>query len=66
MKVERLGLEKGFKPIEVLLTVETKEELEALREMCGYNITIPQMVRTGSLEVTTFLNELLNKLNKNQ
>ena len=37
-----------FKPISVTITIETEEELEALKEMALLNITIPEVVANRS------------------
>lgn len=43
MKVETTDT-KQFKPFELVITIESKEELKALLEMCIYNESIPDMV----------------------
>jgi hypothetical protein len=43
MKVETTYT-KQFKPFELVITIESKEELNALLEMCIYNESIPDMV----------------------
>ena len=62
MKVERLKKEENFEPIVLTLTIETKEDLEALTRMCDYNISIPKMVKGRQIEIETFLNSLSKQL----
>lgn len=33
-----------FQPIEVVITITSEAELEGLREMCLYNVSIPDLV----------------------
>ena len=48
MKVEKHTPTPQFKPISVTITIETEEELEALKEMALLNITIPEVVANRS------------------
>ena len=43
MKVETTNTEQ-FKPFELVITIESKEELEAIVNMCRFNQTIPDLV----------------------
>lgn len=63
MKVERLAKIKEFEPITLNLIIETKEELEALRCICDYNVTIPNMVKNRAFEIKTFLDSLKRQIN---
>jgi hypothetical protein len=64
MKVETTGT-KQFKPIELVITIESKEELEAIINMCGYNESIPDLVgKDNSNFITLFLDETRDALKK--
>ena len=45
MKAERVVIEKKFVPIEVKLTIETKEELTAFKQFATLNVSIPKVIR---------------------
>ena len=56
MKVETAGT-KQFKPFELVITIESKEELIALIQMCIYNESIPELVEEkNKYIVEAFLN----------
>jgi hypothetical protein len=42
MKVETTDT-KQFKPFELVITIESKEELDALIHMCAFNKSIPEL-----------------------
>lgn len=44
MKIERIKTEKKFQPITISVTIESEEELEALQDMVGYDVSIPDLV----------------------
>ena len=62
MKIETT---KQFKPFEVIITIDSKEELNALLDMCMYNQSIPDLVdEVNSNFIKLFLNETRDALNK--
>ena len=64
MKVETTNTEK-FKPFELIITIESKKELEALIDMCIYNESIPELVDDINIDfIKLFLNETREALNK--
>lgn len=65
MKVEVEQKEKQFKPIKLVITIESIEEAKALIDMCLHNETIPELVANYNyITVQTFLNELSNILHR--
>lgn len=57
MKVETTNTEE-FKPFELVITIESKEELEAIINMCRFNQTIPDLVdKDNSNFIKLFLDE---------
>jgi len=57
MKVETTNTEQ-FKPFELVITIESKEELEAIVNMCRFNQTIPDLVdKDNSNFIKLFLDE---------
>lgn len=44
MKIERVKQESKFQPITISMTIESKEEFNAIREMAGYDVSIPKIV----------------------
>lgn len=44
MKIERVEQECKFQPITISMTIESKEEFDAIREMAEYDASIPKMV----------------------
>ena len=65
MKVEVEQKEKQFKPIKLVITIESIEEAKALIDMCLHNETIPELVGCDNyITVQTFLNELSNILHR--
>jgi hypothetical protein len=64
MKVKTTGT-KQFKPIELVITIESKEELEAIINMCRYNESIPDLVGKDNRNfITLFLDETRDALKK--
>jgi len=65
MKVETKDTKQlnPFKPFELAITIESKQELDALIEMCKFNRTIPDLVyKDNSNFITLFLDEIRNTL----
>ena len=57
MKIETSNT-KQFKPFELVITIESKEELNALVEMCMYNESIPGIVDISNRKfIKLFLDE---------
>ena len=56
IKVNELANENGFKPIEIKLTIETKQDLEKF-----YDAICNVQSKTGQ-ELFDFLNDLLRKI----
>lgn len=44
MKIERVKQESKFQPITISMTIESKEEFDAIRKMAEYDVSIPKMV----------------------
>lgn len=44
MKIERVKQESKFQPITISMTIESKEEFNAIREMAEYDVSIPKIV----------------------
>jgi hypothetical protein len=64
MKVKTTGT-KEFKPIELVITIESEKELMALINMCGYNESIPDLVGKSNRNfITLFLDETRDTLTK--
>jgi hypothetical protein len=64
MKVKTTGT-KQFKSFELVITIESKEELEAIINMCRYNESIPDLVGKSSRNfITLFLDETRDALTK--
>jgi len=66
MKIETLPIDT-FQPFAVLLTIESKQELDLLIEVCRYNESIPELVSedpTSQQIVTDFLDVLRAELFK--
>jgi hypothetical protein len=62
MKVKTTGT-KEFKPIELVITIESEKELMALINMCGYNESIPDLVGKDNRNfITLFLDETRDAL----
>jgi hypothetical protein len=56
---------KQFKPFELVITIESKEELDALIEMCAFNESIPELVSPEySGLIKLFLDVTRNELYK--
>ena len=64
MKVETVGT-KQFKPFELVITIESKEELNALYNMTQMNESIPKMVEYYHRDIIKlFLDETRDTLIK--
>ena len=64
MKIETSNT-KQFKPFELVITIESKEELNALVEMCIYNESIPDMVDISNRKfIKLFIDETRDALAK--
>ena len=64
MKVETTNT-KQFKPIELVITIESEKELEAIINMCRYNESIPDLVGKSNRNfITLFLDETRDALKK--
>ena len=62
MKVETTNT-KQFKPIELVITIESEKELEAIINMCRYNESIPDLVGKSNRNfITLFLDETRDAL----
>ena len=62
MKVETTNTEQ-FKPFELVITIESKKELDALIDMFKMNITIPDIVEKKHwLIIKLFLDETRDTL----
>ena len=44
MIIKQTNTREAFKPIEILITIETKEEALAIFDMCGWNKSIPDLI----------------------
>ena len=44
MIIKQINTREAFKPIEVLITIETKEEALAISDMCAWNESIPSLM----------------------
>lgn len=64
MKIIASKQEKYFIPIEVTLTIQTQEELEALQTMTKCNTSIPACIKSPEKEsiIYDFLNLLRNNI----
>jgi len=63
MKIEKQKAE--FQPVVISITLENQKEVDDIYDMTMYNESIPDIVGGVSREnVTKFLNELRNQLNK--
>ena len=49
----------GFQPIKLTITIESKEELESLKMMCGLNVTISELF---DKKVSYYIKDLLDKV----
>jgi hypothetical protein len=57
MKVETANTQQ-FKPFELVITIESKEELDALYNMTQMNLSIPKMVESHHKDIVeAFLDE---------
>ena len=65
MKIEKLITEEIFTPIQLTITIESHEELCALKNMCVYNVSVPQAVITNTNQrviISNFLDKLSSQL----
>ena len=63
MKIEKQKAE--FQPVVISITLENQKEVDDIYDMTMYNESIPDIVGGVSREnITAFLNELRNQLNK--
>ena len=63
MKIEKQKAK--FQPVVISITLENQKEVDDIYDMTMYNESIPDIVGGVSREnVTKFLNELRNQLNK--
>lgn len=53
MKVIKEEAKPKFQPVTISITLESEKELEVLREMFGYENTIPNMLRDEHLMTNT-------------
>lgn len=67
MKIESNKLEPKFTPIEVKMTIESLEELEAIKAMTRRNIQIPELCGNDNFQIiqnlldALFLNLIFKK-----
>lgn len=60
MKIHKIN--KEFTPIEVSITIETKEEFDIISDICAHNISIPELVRRGDELAQNKVRDFLNIL----
>lgn len=61
MKVEKTHTPPAFQPIALTITIESKEEYDAIYEMSHYNVSIPDLVDGNNCyrnEVAKFISAL--------
>lgn len=67
MKVEKTHNQPAFQPITLTITIESKEEYDAIYEMSHYNVSIPDLVDGNNChrnEVANFISVLHAALSK--
>lgn len=60
MKIHKIN--KEFTPIEVSITIETKEEFDIISDICAYNESIPELIRRGDELAQNKVRDFLNIL----
>lgn len=60
MKIHKIN--KEFTPIEVSITIETKEEFDIISDICAYNESIPELIRPGDELAQNKVRDFLNIL----
>lgn len=65
MKIQKNTPEVGFKPFDIVITVESEPEAQAIHEMATYDLSIPHMVAKPNQKlVQQFLTALRNEIIK--
>ena len=67
MKIEKYPHQPAFQPITLTITIESKEEYDAIYEMSHYNVSIPDVVDENNChrnEVANFISALHKALLK--
>lgn len=63
MKVTKEDVKKEeFKPYNIIISIESAEDVKVLYDMCGYNVTIPDMVFPDDKEKQEMLRDFLTLL----
>lgn len=65
VKIQEVDDRDTFKPVTVAVTFETKEEVEAINNMCWYTDSIPSMITNHKhkrIIIRNFLRLIKNKL----
>lgn len=64
MKISKTNAKEKFRPIEVTITIESQEELDALEKMTLFNQSIPDLLSCSEdkVIVRAFIDELANVL----
>lgn len=65
MKVEFKRQEKEFQPIELTIKIQSQQELNALIDMAGFNVSIPDLCKDENQQIIEgFLTEIHDQLIK--
>jgi len=55
MQVKQINTQPAFKPISFALTFDTAEELAVIRDMLGWDSSIPELVYPGDIRTQRVL-----------
>jgi hypothetical protein len=62
MKIQKTEPAETFQPISISITIESKEELKAIKNMAGYNVTISETLGEYGKETVKMVNKFLMEI----
>ena len=63
MKIINIPIDFEFKPIRLQLVIETKKEMELLKQLLSYDVIVPNCLPMSVLDKAT-LGEMMHKIRK--
>jgi hypothetical protein len=62
MKIEKTAPTCTFQPISITITIESEEDLKAIREMAGYNVTLSETLAEYGEETVKTANKFFKEI----